>query len=459
MCSRIIHFFVLKELTDVEKRCIKSVYSHNKNYSIIYHTCLESLIPEELIFPKSHKNINDNINEYILTYYKLIVAHYYGGIILNNDTICLQTFDIIINTFNNTDKNLVLFKNDNNYKEKNNFLKDIIISKPKNSILKNLIDNKNNITNVIPVITEEISKECIILPYQIFIELKTNDIINVNQKDLKILLKHSLCIKLYDTNTDSNILENLFNISENPFYETIFDDKIYYINLKSRPERNIYFISTWSRIFKNIYRFDACVHSKVGNVFINGCAKSHYQISESILKNEDYVIVLEDDAYPTDDFMEFFPKVMEYVKNNTNNFEWLNFGSPTIMEQKIRLFNPKIINENILQVDSLWSAHFNIYTKGILHYFYKYFTQNLLKTTIHNDQDSYFRDDVNLRKMITYPLLSLQDIIFYSDTINMYRSGDYYSVCSKQIEFAIEKRREGIEGNLFEITPKEIHHR
>lgn len=457
MCDKIIHLFVLKELNEVENRCIRSIHSHNKNYVLIYHTSSD-FIPEELNFPNSQKNITNNINEYNLPYYKTLISYHYGGLILDTNMLCFQSFDIILSTFNShEDKKLVVFKGDEKYQNKDNFLSGILISKPKNNILQNCIDNKIDIFHKLD---DKILNECIILPYQIFIQMEMSKISSLSEKELRSMIKHSICVKL-KSYEEPSILENLFSLSENPFYETNFEEKIYYINLKSRPERNIFFLSTWNRIFKNIIRFDACIHQKIGPFFINGCGRSHFEISEIVLnkKNEDYVMVLEDDAYPTDNFMEFYPKVIEYVKNNTSNFELLSFGSPTVMEQKNKLFNPKIINENILQVDATWSGHFNIYTKGILYYFYKFWTQTLFKTTIHFDQDSYFREELNLRKIISYPLLSYQEVAtFISDTRNIYRFGDYYSKCEEQLKFAVQKRKEGVEGNLFDITPKEIHH-
>ena len=95
-----------------------------------------------------------------------------------------------------------------------------------------------------------------------------------------------------------------------------------------------------------------------------------------------------------------------------------------------------------------------IYTKGIVPYFYKFFAEVILKKTIHRDQDSYFKYDTNIRKLITYPLLSYQNLSFISDIINEFRDDDRYDNVKKQVIFAVMARKKGYTGNLFELCIK-----
>jgi hypothetical protein len=476
MCDRLIHFYIVKELSEIEKKCIKSVYSHNQNYAIVYHIGLASSaessgpkvsnfvqeipFPEELNFPNSQQVKTDKLNEHNLPYYKTLISYFYGGFNLDNDMLCLQSLDIILETFNSCeDKQIVLFRS-GGPNDIGNFIPDVIVSKPKNKILENSVENKISFWESKSLNPEDLGLEdlnkAIILPSHIFQEIKLGP--NEVWENFIPKILSSICVKLGPL-VPNFVWElgNSISLTKFGTFGPNTEETIYYINLKNRPERRISFLAAWSRIFKNIIRFEAKPHQKIGNLIINGCGISHYEATKLALKDNNYAIILEDDAIPTDNFVELFPKIMSYVKSNFNDFDLLNFGGPTIMNLTHKIFNPKIINENILGVDATCASHFVIYTKGILHYFYKFFAEALFRPNYKMDQDSYFKEELELRKVITYPLLSYQNNTFISDVIQMYRSGDYFAQCVKQIEFALQKRKEGIEGDLLAITPKELY--
>lgn len=92
----------------------------------------------------------------------------------------------------------------------------------------------------------------------------------------------------------------------------------YYINLKSRTDRNNHIQNLKKRydFFKNIERFEAIYHNKYGM----GCSLSHIECLKSLLKlNDDYYLIIEDDFFIINNksFLKFINE-FEKIKNNNN---------------------------------------------------------------------------------------------------------------------------------------------
>jgi GR25 family glycosyltransferase involved in LPS biosynthesis len=416
---KIIHYWVIDD-EKINELNIFKIHNHNKDYRILIHITNKTFEDSSIL--KNFGDIiqiifHDVVNE-IVSKLAMSILFNFGGIFIRQvgEKSSFEShefsFDLVTNVMKDFEEKQICILMQSN---------KIIIAKPKTKFLA-LIEN-----------------------------LFSNEIL-INEKYL------SSFIILPMNNNSSKINSNEL-ISYNSFKESI---PFYIINLKHRPERYISFLIKWEPIVKSlnikITRFDAFKH-RDGNIkILNGCTQSHFQIIENelIKNNKNYVVVLEDDAIinpeiSIEEFNYHFTKVIEYVEKNYDKFDILTLGTPSIVnvERKEFIFEP--VSENIAKISSFWQSHFIIYTKGIIPYFYKFFTEVLLRKTKHHDQDSYFKFTKGIKNMITYPILSCQDMSFISDTINSYREGDYYINVKEQINLGLNLYKAGYKGNYYEL--------
>jgi hypothetical protein len=289
---------------------------------------------------------------------------------------------------------------------------------------------------------------------------------NLSEKEVIDLLKSSYGVNLFAKSTkdifdsldlnSNTLLSRLIKIGvgiDNLYKSASLEQEIHYINLKKRPERNLFFIATWNRIFSKITRFDAILTQGK----INGCGKSHQTIVQnSIEHGSDYTIVLEDDAVPVYNFIEKFEPILSYTKTNYKNFDLITLASPTLINLKNKTCYAKIINENLISIDNCSSSHFIIYSKTILPFFDRFY--NLLKynKTKETNQDWFFNLQNDLRKVVSSEFLSFQYFGFFSDVVAADRENDFFSNGEKQLNIIIEKLKSGETGNLFKFIDKKI---
>jgi GR25 family glycosyltransferase involved in LPS biosynthesis len=419
LIPKLIHYWVLNDEL-LNETNILNIHHLNKNYRILIHTTNKS-IDENSIKEKisNLQVIYHNVDNNLLSKIAMSILYNYGGIFIKQkgEESSFQfdefSFDLITNVMKDyDDKKICILMQSNR----------IIISKPKVKYLA-LIEN---------IFSNDFTIEENFLSFFIIIPMKEN------------------CIS------------NKESLGYNSFKDSI---PFHVINLKHRPERYISFLLKWNRAAEKlnikINRFDAFKH-RDGNIrILNGCAQSHFEIVENelIKNNKNYVIVLEDDAtinpkLTTEEFSHHFMKVIEYVEKNYDKFDILTLGTPSIVNMRYKEFLFEPVSENIAKISSFWQSHFLIYTKGIIPYFYKFFAEILLRKTIHRDQDSYFKFTKGIRNMITYPMLSYQDINFISDIINEYRQGDFYSEAQEQINLGLTIYNAGGRGNYYDLVEK-----
>ena len=142
------------------------------------------------------------------------------------------------------------------------------------------------------------------------------------------------------------VILNKFFISNTENFEEITNEinKIYYINLDRRPDRNQHFLDQSSKFnFNNVIRFkgidglsykfskdeedmfknsDFIMHESKSKLM--GNQLSHYYILKEMIKNNyKYIIIFQDDVIIKDDFNL---QINKLIKNIPENAEIINFG-------------------------------------------------------------------------------------------------------------------------------------
>lgn len=139
---------------------------------------------------------------------------------------------------------------------------------------------------------------------------------------------------------------------------------IYVINLLNRPDRKEKMIEMY-QVFKRINLiFIEAVYDKIGSI---GCFRSHKKsIKYAKDNNMDYIIVLEDDSLPCDNFEDRMMNIIDYLDNN--DFEIFLGMVNKCSEKKITnvIKNNK---ENLIEIKSANSAHLIIYNKKVYDFF------------------------------------------------------------------------------------------
>jgi len=178
--------------------------------------------------------------------------------------------------------------------------------------------------------------------------------------------------------------------------------EIQVINLKERTDRWEYMTKTFP--YLNLKRFDAIKHKTSWK----GCSLSHISvIEESKNKDEDYVIVMEDDValFDKNRFMELFDKIIFYLEDNLNKWDIFQFG--TTYSEVGNNDNVHIINEelNIIEYQLGYSASFIIYNKSVYDKMIK--TKDNLVTERQNVNDV-VKNGFGFRQWTILPFLAYQ---------------------------------------------------
>ena len=386
----------------------------------------------------------------------------FGGMYVDLDTICLQSFKSIFKVFKEQKlENGILVCKEMNRKTFD--INDgVILTKADNPIIYNIIQRNGNACKALLTEYKSNNKSFILLSHLNFNPIDYKDVCKIlKQEDYdESILQSSFAVNLF-AKTSHNILdealanENSFlnyiidiGIGKRSFYNKQFDETINYINLFNRPERKLFFIATWSRLFTDLKHFNAI--KTEGK--INGCGKSHHTIVYN--SNEEFCIVLEDDAIPTKDFTKVFPNVLEYAKHNTTEYDLLTLATPTLLNGENKTLFAEKINDSLIKIGNCSSSHFIIYTKSILPFFDKFYYELNNNKTKETNQDWYFNMTPEVRKVVTYPFLSLQYFGFYSDVVNVTREESFFNKGMKQLNIIKENLDKGVKGNLYKMIPK-----
>ena len=187
----------------------------------------------------------------------------------------------------------------------------------------------------------------------------------------------------------------------------------YYINLDSRSDRKRRFEEHWRGIFTEpIQRFSAIKTSEN----IRGCGASHAELVLSMKTNPSipFIVVFEDDAERTPDFIKVFGKVIEYAKTH-DDWNIVNCGTNTVVglhkdvhiPPTIRLITPELFSTTV------WSnAQTIIYGRGAIPIAEEYL-ENMKNGMIpldshYSHNDVYFSTHRLAKSLITSYLLTVQ---------------------------------------------------
>jgi hypothetical protein len=421
--SKSINLIILNEIVPLHYKCFESIRFHNPSIDInIFYT-------SNVIFDENTIN-NLNIKLYSFIILKKVnneviiknMFQKFGGLFISEDVICIQSLQPLFDVFD-----YQCNQNSELYYEKDSFFVSLLNSKSEK------IENRYKLS------------ELNFNPYSLK-ELMEGNINNLIEKT-----QSSFGVNIYTRKIESNdLISSLINLGcgKIKLIENPIDQEINYINLFKRPERNLFFIATWSKYFAKINRFNAVITQ--GN--INGCGKSH----ETIVRNSEsnITIVLEDDAIPTKDFMNIFPNVLSFAKEY-QNFDLLTLASPTLLNLSKKEFFTKKITPYILSIENCSSSHFIIYRKSILPYFDKFYEGLKNGSIRETNQDWYFNTTKEIRKLVSYPFLSLQYFGFVSDVVeNTIRNNDFFSCGEYQLEIAANNSNYEKYLNLFKLIPK-----
>lgn len=468
-----VNFNNVSEFGNINTNCIRSLRYHNPDIDIVFHTNNANLIPLNII-----QELSININ--LITFenieiskddIRFYILYLYGGMIYDNDIITLQSLKPIFDTLKDYPEKIICCKEKH---IKDFYINDgMLVSVPKNKIVRELIfiKNSNNYCKKLKFFTTKFPDSFIILSELNFNPInfyQAKELLNSNlsEKEIFELLRSSYGVNLFAKSTkeifdtldlnSNTLLAKLvkFGIGNDNLYKSSpLNQEIHYINLKKRPERNLFFIATWNRIFDRITRFDAVLTQGK----INGCGKSHHTIVQNSIEHGSvYTIVLEDDAIPVYNFIEKFEPILDYAKTNYTDFDLITLASPTLVNLKNKTCYAKTINENLISIDNCSSSHFIIYSKTILPFFDRFYNLLFHNKTKETNQDWFFNLQSDLRKMITVEFLSFQYFGFFSDVVAANRESDFFSNGEKQLEVIKEKLYNKEDGNLFNFIDKKI---
>lgn len=465
-----VNFDNRPEFGNINTNCIRSLRYHNPDINIVFHTNNANLIPLNII-----EELSININ--LITFENMMldkddirfyILYLYGGMIYDNDIITLQSLNPIFDTLKDYPEKIICCKEKH---IKDFYINDgVIVSIPKNKIIKELIfmENSNNYCKKLKFFNTKFPDSFITLCELNFNPInfyQAKEILNSNlsEKEIFDLLKSSYGVNLFAKSTkelfdtldlnSNTLLARLIKLGvgiESLYKSNLLNQEIHYINLKKRPERNLFFIATWNRIFTKINRFDAVLTQGK----INGCGKSHHTIVQN--SKDSYIIVLEDDAIPVYNFIEKFEPILDYAKTNYKDFDLITLASPTLLNLKNKTCYAKNVNENLISIDNCSSSHFIIYSKTILPFFDRFYNLLFHNKTKETNQDWFFNLQSDLRKMITSEFLSYQYFGFFSDVVAADRESDFFSNGEKQLEVIKEKLYNKEDGNLFKFIDKKI---
>jgi len=132
----------------------------------------------------------------------------------------------------------------------------------------------------------------------------------------------------------------------------------YVINLDKRSDRWEQLQKDWADYPEiNLIRVSA-VEYNPGKV---GCARSHLKLVKHAKDHKmPYILVMEDDAIPTQHFKKLWKRCLTYLNNHQDEWDIFNGGSTLVSLKK---GNPKKLTKILVRTDFSFGAHFVIYNE------------------------------------------------------------------------------------------------
>jgi len=201
----------------------------------------------------------------------------------------------------------------------------------------------------------------------------------------------------------------------------------YVINLDKRPDRWQQIQEDWANTSINLIRFKAVEH-KFGAV---GCARSHLALVQYAKDNKmPFILVLEDDAIPTDYFSKLWKRTTTYIGNHFDEWDIFNGGPSNICKKYIQK-----LTSTFWKTDNAKGTHFIIYNQRC---YDKVLSWESLPEKLEDRPaiDEYISYPyLGLQMYGVYPFISVQRPGF-SDIMNGERT---YSQTFKQMEEKVKK--------------------
>lgn len=405
-------------------------YTNNQYINNYKHTTNDSLLTKFLIYSENNYNIkinNDDILNYLFMYHVKYLIFYFNENLLyfySDDFDEEKIFNIdLVNLnkiFNKIDKKIyIIYKyNDNcNILTLSNFnLSDQIIY-DENDIFKCLIIDITNLKKIGFINSFYFKNNSMIEMnlniFKKFIDLKIYQIISNNLKNYYIDTQIYIDSYFKNIKLDSIIsIRNTLNINNlDNIYNNLID--IYIINLKNRTDKKIYMINEMNKHLINKYKFfngikinknqikefDFIKPEKfLNNLNINyvlnssGCKISHYNLIKSLINNNKYTLILEDDVVLEKNFYFHIIHSLKYI----TNFDILYLGCNLNNKDDAHL-----VSNNILKV---------LKPKTTTAYLIKNSNKNNILKTIENSDNEIDNcySDSNLNKYCIYPMIAYQ---------------------------------------------------
>jgi len=177
----------------------------------------------------------------------------------------------------------------------------------------------------------------------------------------------------------------------------------YVINLDRRTDR-------WEQIQKDWADYSDINLIRVSAVEYNpgkvGCARSHLKLVQHAKDHKmPYILVMEDDAIPTQHFKKLWKRCLRYLDNHQEDWDIFNGGSTLVSLKK---GNPKKLTKTLVSTDFSFGTHFVIYNEKC---YDKVLSWETLKTPLRNRPpiDVFFSNEfLGLLTFSVAPFIAIQ---------------------------------------------------
>ena len=193
----------------------------------------------------------------------------------------------------------------------------------------------------------------------------------------------------------------------------------YVINLDRKKKDYERFQENWNKYF-NIKRISSIDHKNCELKGIECCKKTHLDLMKKIiLKNENddnFIIIAEDDVYPTESFDNYWEKILNFIKNNKNNVNYDLIHLDILLNLDKKNNSISEYNDIFFTYSKGRNAAFMIYNKRFLKEFVnsEKFNEHYKKLDQALDFKEGFTFDNNLKKLTCKELIVRQ----YTDKIS-----------------------------------------
>jgi len=374
----------------IVRMCVSLIHKFNKDFSVrlLNEENYKEFVPDKEVISVMESKLNHNYKSDLL---RLYLIYEYGGIYIDATVLPFQSFEWIIKLMNESDKEILLYKNTRHTTDKDRPVCEswFIVSDKKNHIIKILFENFKNALKEGPensyrrlLSDKSVNYQNFIghgpyhLIYYVIIHTLTTNNLHDKIEYLDCSYPNFPCIALYGNNRINELFLNKHNPEE--FTQFCYDNKFckftnynrqyieeknlrpiegsvmdqlmkiqgnnkrnivklnqhYYINLDYRTDRRERAIQEFQKIgIQNPNRFSAIKNDIHGGI---GCGLSHVAVLEKAKQNGwDYVIIMEDDIkfYDPEETMQKINNIFQ------SDIEWDVMIIGSIIEGPIEPIN------------------------------------------------------------------------------------------------------------------------